>query len=114
MPNQPVVVQEPTSGPTPDAGRVSSQTVLHTPEVRVVEIAFGSGGELTEHSAPVPILVQAMEGTVAFELSGTTYRLDAPGFVYLPTAGERHRVVADGPARVQITMLLGQAAPAGT
>ena len=114
MQKQPVVVQEPTGGPAPEDGRVSSQTVLHTPEVRVVEIAFGSGAELTDHSAPVPIIVQAMEGTIAFELLGKTYRLDAPGFVYLPTAGERHRVIADRPARIQITMLLGQAAPAVT
>lgn len=110
MTKQPVVVQEPTAGPFPDDGRVASQTVLTTTDVRVVEIAFGSGGELTEHSAPVPIIVQAMEGVVDFEVSGMTHRLDAPGFVYLPTPGERHRVVAERPARIQITMLLGQGA----
>lgn len=112
MTKQPVVVEAPTSGPIPDDGRVASQTVLHTTEVRVVEIAFGSGGQLTEHSAPVPIIVQALEGVVDFEVSGTTHRLSAPGFVYLPTPGERHRVVAERPARIQITMLLAPGVPA--
>jgi quercetin dioxygenase-like cupin family protein len=104
-----VVVAAPTEGPIPDDARVASQTVLSTPSLRIVEIALGSGAELTEHSAPAPILVQVLEGEVAFKVAGGTHLLRAPGFVHLPHAGERHRVSARLPARIQITMLLGAA-----
>lgn len=104
-----LVVATPTDGPIPDDSRVASQTVLSTAALRVVEIAFGPGAELTEHSAPAPIIVQVLDGAVDFEVGGSVYAIQAPGFVHLPDAGERHRVSATRPARIQITMLLGAA-----
>lgn len=104
------VVMEPLARPAPDEGRVVSETVLRTPTVRVVEIALGPAGELREHSAPVPIIVQALEGIVDVDIADTTYRLEAPAFIYIPTPGERHRVAAlEHPARIQITMLFNDA-----
>jgi quercetin dioxygenase-like cupin family protein len=100
------VVQAPTHGPIPDAPRIAAATVLSTPDVRVVEIAFGAGAELSEHSAPAPIIVQVLDGSVDFEVAGAVHTIEAPGFIHLPNAGERHRVTAAWPARIQITMLL--------
>lgn len=100
------IVRHPLGADVPLPGRVSSETPLRTPQVRVVEIALGAGAELTEHSAPAPIIVQVLEGAVEFHVGGATHLLEAPGFVHLPDAGERHRVLASDPARIQITMLL--------
>lgn len=100
------VVRQPLSTAVPPPGRVTSETPLHTPRLRVVEIALGEGAELTEHSAPAPIIVQVLEGSVEFHVGGATHLLEAPGFVHLPVPGERHRVSASDPARIQITMLL--------
>lgn len=101
-----LVVQAPTDGPIPDGSRVTTATVLSTTQVRVVEIAFGPGAELSEHSAPAPIIVQVLEGSIDFEVAGAVHTIEAPGFVHLPNAGERHRVTAALPARIQITMIL--------
>lgn len=107
MEERALIVATPTEGPIPDDSRIASRTVLSTAALRVVEIAFGPGAELTEHSAPAPIIVQVLEGAVDFEVAGSVHAVRAPGFVHLPHAGERHRVSASHAARIQITMLLG-------
>ncbi|MGK2853710.1 MAG: cupin domain-containing protein [Microbacteriaceae bacterium] len=101
-----VVVDRPTVVSQPDDGAVIPLTVINTPSVRVTEIAFGAGAELAEHSAPAPILVQVIEGAVDFEVGGVTHPLASPGLIHLAAAGERHRVFAARPARIQVTMLL--------
>jgi len=86
-------------------GRVAPLRVLDAPGARIMHLAFDAGVELREHKAPVPILIQAMEGTVTVTAADTDTVLSPGGVVHL-TAGLPHAVVAhDGPARIMLTLL---------
>lgn len=85
-------------------GRLSSERVLAASGARITHLAFAAGEEMREHKAPVPIMIQVVEGNVVFEVQGTEYRLGRGGILHL-AAGLPHAVRPDGAARILLTML---------
>lgn len=86
------------------AGRVASARVLKADGVRLVHLAFDDGQQLTEHTAPVPILLQCLTGRFTLEVSERTIELGPGGIVHL-TRRLPHAVTAHGASRLLITLL---------
>ena len=90
----------------PPAGIVS-RTVLQSPGLRVVLLAFAEGQELTEHSSSRRALIQVLGGRCEFQLAGKWLSLGAGSLVHLPPdAPHALRATAD------CSVLLTLASPA--
>jgi quercetin dioxygenase-like cupin family protein len=87
----------------PDEGTLSRVVAKEGP-VRVIVFAFDSGQELTEHTASVPVVLQAITGVLTVEVGGERHRLMAGSWLYLE-AGEAHSVFAEEPSRLLLTMI---------
>jgi quercetin dioxygenase-like cupin family protein len=83
----------------------TSRTVVSNDAARVVAFAMDAGQELTDHSAPRPVVVQVMEGELAFTVAGERHELSAGDVVYLAPS-ERHAVVALTPCRFVLVMVM--------
>jgi quercetin dioxygenase-like cupin family protein len=81
----------------------TSRTVVNNDAVRVVAFAMDLGQELTDHSAPRPVVVQVIEGDLAFTVAGHRHELSAGDVVYLAPSA-RHSVVALSPCRFVLVM----------
>ena len=81
-----------------------SRTVLTGEGARMVLFAFDGGQELTEHTAAVPVLLQALDGEFEITAAGRTVSLRPGGIVHLGTRTP-HAVVAKAPSRLLLTML---------
>ncbi len=96
------------------AGRISvtpsstvSTTVLKAEGVRLVLFAFDEGEELSEHTAAMPVLLQALSGRLTVTTPTQTVSL-APGGVLHLDSREPHSVLATEPSRLLLTMLTGR------
>lgn len=85
-------------------GRVASSRVLKADGVRLVHLAFDDGQQLTEHTAPVPILLQCVTGRFTIEVAERRIELAPGGIVHL-TRRLPHAVTAHGESRLLITLL---------
>ncbi|XPP27773.1 MAG: cupin domain-containing protein [Leucobacter sp.] len=72
--------------------------------VRLRQVALDAGAVLAEHTAPVPIVVQVVEGAVIFRVDGAEHRLGRGGFVQVD-AHTPHEVAALEPSRIVITLI---------
>jgi quercetin dioxygenase-like cupin family protein len=81
-----------------------SRTVLKGEGARVVLFGFDAGQELTEHTAAVPVLLQALDGHFTITAAGRTVDLRPGDLVHLGTRTP-HAVVAIEPSRLLLTML---------
>lgn len=81
-----------------------SRTVLKAPGARLVLFAFAAGQELTEHTAAVPVLLQALDGHLSVTADGRTVDL-RPGDVIHLSARLPHAVVAVEPSRLLLAMV---------
>jgi quercetin dioxygenase-like cupin family protein len=81
-----------------------SRTVLTAEGARIVLFAFDAGQELTEHTAAVPVLLQALDGSFDITADGRTVRLEPGTVIHLGTRTP-HEVVARQPSRLMLTML---------
>jgi quercetin dioxygenase-like cupin family protein len=81
-----------------------SRTVLKADGARLVLFSFDAGQELTEHTAAVPVLLQALDGEFEITADGRTVALVPGGLIHL---GARlpHAVAARVPSRLLLTML---------
>lgn len=89
---------------TVEPGRRTSQMVLSGDGARVVVFAFDTGAELTEHTAPGPILVQALSGHLQFTAEGVTKDLRPGGILHLD-ARIPHAVRAVEPSKMLLTLI---------
>ncbi len=87
----------------PPGGTLSRVLVKQGP-VRLVVFAFDDGQELSEHTASVPVILQTITGAFRVEADGVATRLEPGGWLYLE-AHQPHSVVAEGPARLLLTMI---------
>ncbi len=83
-----------------------TRTLLKTKSVEVVRIVMPAGKEIAEHEAPGEIIVQCLEGKIAFTASGKTQELEAGQLLYL-NAEEPHSVKCLTDASFLLTILLG-------
>ena len=81
-----------------------SRTILREEGVRLVLFAFDQGEELSEHTAAMPVLLQALDGRFDITAAGRTVTLVPGGVIHLGTRTP-HAVVALEPGRLLLTML---------
>ncbi|HEY9498289.1 MAG TPA: cupin domain-containing protein [Terrimesophilobacter sp.] len=89
--------------PIPAEG-LGHTTALKHPDVRLVVLSFNAGHVLREHSAPFPLLMQALDGELLVRAGGreTTLR---PGGVIRLDAALRHEVEAVTDSRLMLALL---------
>jgi len=81
-----------------------SRTVLKGEGARLVLFSFDTGQELSEHTAAVPVLIQALDGL--FEITADERTVDLrPGDVIHLGARLPHSVLAKEPGRLLLTMI---------
>ncbi|SRR5579871_6306019 len=80
-------------------------TLVRAEQVEVIRLVVPAGKEISEHKAKGEIIVQCLEGKVAFTAFGKTQNLEAGKLLYLPT-GEPHRVKGIENASLLLTILL--------
>ena len=86
----------------PDQG-MTSRVLYRDDRLRVVGFGFAAGGELTEHSAPVPVVIQVVRGRLRLTLGEETTELGNGGWVHLP-ARLPHSVHALEPTLMLLTL----------
>lgn len=62
-----------------------SSTLMRAEGVNVVLFAFDEGEELSEHTAAMPVIVQALEGELEITADGKTVTLHPGGMVHFTT-----------------------------
>jgi quercetin dioxygenase-like cupin family protein len=82
-----------------------TKTLVRAEQVEVVRLVVPAGKEIPEHKAKGEIVVQCLEGRVAFAAFGKTQHLEAGKLLYLPT-GEPHTVNGVENASLLLTILL--------
>jgi quercetin dioxygenase-like cupin family protein len=80
-------------------------TLLRAGQVEVIRLVVPAGKEIAEHKAKGEIIVQCLEGKVAFTAFDRTQNLEAGKLLYLPT-GEPHSVKGVEDASLLLTILL--------
>jgi quercetin dioxygenase-like cupin family protein len=75
----------------------ATRTLVKTEAVTVVRLVVPAGKEIPTHTAKGELIVQCLEGKIAFTAYGKMHDLEAGHLLYLP-AGEPHslRGVEDG------------------
>ena len=88
-----------------------SGALLKTDDVEVIRLILPQGKTIPEHKAPGEIIVQCLEGRVAFTSMTKTQELSAGKLLFL-TAGEPHALEALENSSVLVTILLAKRASA--
>jgi quercetin dioxygenase-like cupin family protein len=75
----------------------ATRTLVKTDAVTVIRMVVPVGTEIPTHTAKGELVVQCLEGKIAFTACGKTHDLEAGHLLYLPT-GEPHalRGIEDG------------------
>ena len=82
-----------------------TKTLIRAEQVEVIRLVVPAGKEIEEHKAKGEIVVQCLEGRVAFTAFGRTQNLEAGKLLYLPT-GQPHTVKGIENASLLLTVLL--------
>jgi len=74
-----------------------AETLVKTPDLRVILVTMRAGAELREHTAPGTITVQSVRGRIALVLDGEEREI-SEGMIVALEGGSRHavRAVEDG------------------
>jgi quercetin dioxygenase-like cupin family protein len=80
-------------------------TLIRAERVEVIRLVVPAGKDIPEHRAKGEIVVQCLEGRVAFTALGKTQTLEAGALLYLP-AGEPHSVKGVEDASLLLSVLL--------
>ena len=82
-----------------------TNTLVRTADVEVIRLIVRSGKEIPEHKAKGDIVVQCLEGAVAFTFSGKTENLRSGDLLFLDI-GEPHSVKGIEDSSILLTVLL--------
>ena len=82
-----------------------TKTLVRAEQVEVIGLVVPAGKDIQEHKAKGEIVVQCLEGRVAFTAFGKTQNLEAGKLLYLPT-GEPHSVKGIENSSLLLTILL--------
>jgi quercetin dioxygenase-like cupin family protein len=82
-----------------------THTLVRAEQVEVIRLVVPAGKEIEEHKAKGEIVVQCLEGRVAFTAFSRAQTLEAGKLLYLPT-GEPHSVRGIENASLLLTILL--------
>lgn len=89
--------------PIPETGLRHTTLVSH-PDVRVIILSFAPGHVLKAHSAPFPLLMQALDGELLVRTDGQEILL-APGSLLRLDAALGHEVEAVTGSRLMLTLV---------
>jgi quercetin dioxygenase-like cupin family protein len=87
-----------------EPGKLGHHTALETAGARVIVLAFPDGHVLKEHSAPRPIIMQALDGVLRVTAAGQTHDLRPGDLIHL-AASVPHAVEALANSRLSLTLL---------
>ena len=73
------------------AARHRAEILIKTDTIRLVVVTMLEGGELQEHTAPGPITIHALEGTIQVSVEGDPHALAAGELISL-APGVKHAV----------------------
>ena len=82
-----------------------TKTLVRAEQVEVIRLVVPAGKEIEERKGEGEVVVQCLEGRVAFTALGKTQTLAAGNLLYLPT-GEPHSVKGIENASLLLTILL--------
>jgi quercetin dioxygenase-like cupin family protein len=82
-----------------------TRTLVKTKDIEVIRLVVPAGKEIPSHKAKGEIVVQCLEGKVAFTAFGKTHDLEGGQLLYLPT-GESHSVRGVKDGSLLLTILL--------
>lgn len=82
-----------------------TKTLIKTPHFEVIRMVLPTGKIISDHNAPGEIIVQCLEGEMAFTTMGQTKPLKSGDMLYL-SAEEPHSVEAIMDSSILLTMLL--------
>jgi quercetin dioxygenase-like cupin family protein len=82
-----------------------TKTLVRAEQVEVIRLVVPAGKQIEEHKAKGEIVVQCLEGKVAYSAFGITHHLEAGQLLYLPT-GEPHSVRGVEHGSLLLTILL--------
>jgi quercetin dioxygenase-like cupin family protein len=82
-----------------------TKTLVRAEQVEVIRLVIPAGKDIQEHKAKGEIVVQCLEGRVAFTAFGKTHKLETGKLLYLPT-GEPHSVKGIEDSSLLLTILL--------
>ena len=90
-----------------DSDLASSQRtiLLRAEHVEIARLVVPAGKEIPEHRAKGEIVVQCLEGRVAYKVFGKTLTLEAGKLLYMPM-GELHSVKGIEDASLLLTIFL--------
>ena len=83
----------------------ATQTLVKTGAVTVIRMVVPAGKEIPTHTAKGELVVQCLEGKIAFTAGGKTHDLEAGHLLYLST-GEPHSLRGIEDASLLLTVLL--------
>lgn len=86
------------------SGAVVSRTLIKHKEGTITAFAFDRGQGLSEHTAAFDALVEVIDGTAEFTISGTPFQLHGGDSILLP-ANQPHAVTALTPFKMLLTMI---------
>ena len=89
----------------PALASAQTKALVRAEQVEVIRLVVPAGKEIEEHKAKGEIVVQCLEGKVAFTAFGKTQTLETGKLLYLPT-GEPHTVKGVEDASLLLTILL--------
>ena len=84
-----------------------TRTLFKTENVEAVRMVMQAGKEISEHEAPGEIIVQCLEGKIAFTALSKATELEAGQLMYL-AAEEPHSVKCIEDASFMLTILLNR------
>ncbi len=88
---------------TPSDGIVSR--AIHSDDVvRVVLFSFAAGQQLSDHTAPMPVTLEVVDGEATITLADETIEGRAGTWLHMP-ANTPHSVVARTPVTLLLTLL---------
>jgi len=89
---------------TPPQGGIISRTVYQDEHLKAVMFGFGTGQELSEHTASKPAIMQFLSGEAAVTLGGQPLEAKTGTWVHMP-AGLAHSISAKSPTAMLLLLL---------
>jgi quercetin dioxygenase-like cupin family protein len=103
MTDSPTIVDLRAPVETPDDGIVS-RAIYNDDDVRVVHFSFAPGQQLSDHTAPMPVTLEVVEGEATITLGDEVVEGRPGTWMHMP-ANTPHSVVARTPLVLLLTLL---------
>lgn len=103
MTDSPTIVDLRAPVETPDDGIVS-RAIYNDDDVRVVHFSFATGQQLSDHTAPMPVTLEVVEGEATITLGDDVIEGRPGTWLHMP-ANTPHSVVARTPLVLLLTLL---------